>query len=269
MATLEDFAPSILNSSASNSSSTITTVATTSTNSCTSSTNPFETSLPVINKALESGSSCSASAVDLIVDKLVSSLDLNDSLQSSNAISKDLKSVSSRSSSVAGSLTFGFGGGNMFSEVFESNIGTELESGSLEDTSSSLGECGVDKNCKICRYFQMFLFLFYTILFVFSFISSSRLQSPRVLSCLHVFCESCLSKLLNDDNSGSISSSSSISSAGGDIISTSNAKSQIECPTCKQITTVSLKIVFHITLKEFYSRSKKLLKNNLNFSNCF
>ncbi|XP_065366495.1 B-box type zinc finger protein ncl-1 isoform X2 [Calliphora vicina] len=225
MATLEDFAPSILNSSASNSSSTITTIATT--NSCTSATNSFESSLPPNTKALETASNCSASTVDSIVDKLVNSLDLNDPLLASNGIAKDLRSVSSRSSSVAGSLILGsFGGGNMFSEVFESNIGTELESGSLEDSSGSLGEGGVDKNCKIC---------------------SSRLQSPRVLSCLHVFCESCLSKLLNDESSGNVSSSSSISSVAGDNISTCSAKLQIECPTCKQITTVGSKGIQSLT----------------------
>ncbi|KNC27338.1 hypothetical protein FF38_01088 [Lucilia cuprina] len=224
MATLEEYAPNILNSSASNSSSTITTIATT--NSCTSSTNSFESSLPPITKALESASNCSASTVDSIVDKLVNSLDLSDNLLASNVIAKDLRSVSSRSSSVAGSLTLGsFGGGNMFSEVFESNIGTELESGSLEDSSGSLGEGGVDKNCKIC---------------------SSRLQSPRVLSCLHVFCESCLSKLLNDE-SGNISSSSSISSVGGENISTNSAKSHIECPTCKQVTVVGVKGIQSLT----------------------
>ncbi|KAM7350464.1 E3 ubiquitin-protein ligase meiotic P26 isoform 2-T3 [Cochliomyia hominivorax] len=227
MATLENFAPSILNSSASNSSSTINTIATTK--SCTSATtNSFESSLPLFTKALESSSNCSASTVDSIVDKLVNSLDLNnDSHLASNSIAKDLRSVSSRSSSVAGSLTLGFGGGNMFSEVFENNTCTELESGSLEDSSGALGEGGVDKHCKICSF---------------------RLQSPRVLSCLHVFCETCLSKLLYDDLSSNISSSSSVSSVStGENNSTCSGKSQIECPTCKQITTVGSKGIQTLT----------------------
>lgn len=158
MATLEDFIPSILNSTASDSSSTITTIAitdsnttttttTTAANNCTPVNHSFDsstvTTAAAVSKALETSSTCSASTVDSIVDKLVNSLDLNDTL-----LAKDWKSVSSRSSSVAGSLTLGFGGGNMFSEVFESNV---LESGSLEDSSCSLGEGGVEKNCKICR----------------------------------------------------------------------------------------------------------------------
>lgn len=148
MATLEEFIPSILNSTASDSSSTITTIAITdtTTNICTPANHSFDsssvTTAAAVSKALETSSTCSASTVDSIVDKLVNSLDLNDPL-----LAKDWKSVSSRSSSVAGSLSLGFGGGNMFSEVFESN---ELDSGSLEDSSSSLGG-GVDKNCKMCR----------------------------------------------------------------------------------------------------------------------
>ncbi|XP_058979021.1 uncharacterized protein LOC131802651 isoform X2 [Musca domestica] len=230
MATIEDFVPHILKSTTvtPNPSSVAPIIANTAdANNCTFTSVLESSSITAVAKALEASSfitsSSSASTVDSIVDKLVNSLDLNDSLisNSCNPIAKDLKSISSRSSSVAGSLSLGgLGGGNMFSEVFESNVGSELESGSLEDSSGSLGDGDVDKNCKIC---------------------SSRLQSPRVLSCLHVFCESCLNKLLNEDSSGgNLSSSSSTSSVGGDLVPLHNCsgKSQIRCPICKQITMV-------------------------------
>ncbi|XP_075156694.1 E3 ubiquitin-protein ligase meiotic P26 isoform X3 [Haematobia irritans] len=236
MATLEDFAPHILNSATiSSNSSSATTNAVTSAESinCAFTSVLESSSTSAVAKTLEGSSfittSTSASTLDSVVDKFVNSLDLNDTLITNgcNPIAKDLKSISSRSSSVAGSLTLGgLGAGNMFSEVFESNVGSELEAGSLEDSSGSLCEGDVDKNCKIC---------------------SSRLQSPRVLSCLHVFCESCLSKLISEDSSGcSISSSSSTSSTGGDI-SSSNSNSQIKCPVCKQITTVGPKGVQSLT----------------------
>lgn len=51
----------------------------------------------------------------------------------------------------------------------------------------------------------------------------SKLCSPRVLSCLHVFCEVCLDKLLIDE--------------AGD----SKVVSVINCPICKQETSVSSK----------------------------
>lgn len=51
----------------------------------------------------------------------------------------------------------------------------------------------------------------------------SKLCSPRVLSCLHVFCEVCLDKLLMDE--------------AGD----SKVVSVIKCPICKQETSVSSK----------------------------
>lgn len=94
-------------------------------------------------------------AVDSIVEKLVSSLTLDmdsDPLGNGNttmsrdfncngSVTSDHKSVSSRSSSLAG---------NMFSEVFEKKA-NDLESGSLEDSCSSIGADCMDKNCKICR----------------------------------------------------------------------------------------------------------------------
>ncbi|XP_073828786.1 E3 ubiquitin-protein ligase meiotic P26 isoform X3 [Musca autumnalis] len=240
MATIEDFVPHILKSTTvtSNPSSVAPIIASSAdTNNCTFTSVLESSSITAVAKALEVSnfitSPSSASTVDSIVDKIVSSLDLNEPLITNNCnpIAKDLKSISSRSSSVAGSLTLGgLGNGNMFSEVFESNVGSELESGSLEDSSGSLCEGGdVDKNCKIC---------------------SSRLQSPRVLSCLHVFCESCLCKLLNEDSSGgNLSSSSSTSSVGGDLVPLHNSsgKSQIKCPICKQITTVGPKGVQSLT----------------------
>lgn len=161
MATLEDYTPRIINSTLiSNSASATTNIDTNNTNSCTTFSSALESSsLTAVAKALEinafTSTTTSASTVDSIVDKIVNSLDLNDTLlaNSSNPIARELRSNSSRSSSVAGSLTFsGLSGGNMFSEVFESNVGTELESGSLEDSSGSLCDGDVDKNCKICKY---------------------------------------------------------------------------------------------------------------------
>lgn len=51
----------------------------------------------------------------------------------------------------------------------------------------------------------------------------SKLCSPRVLTCLHVFCEACLDKLLMDE--------------AGD----SKVGSVISCPVCRQETSVSSK----------------------------
>ncbi|XP_055911928.1 brain tumor protein isoform X2 [Eupeodes corollae] len=97
----------------------------------------------------------------------------------------------------------------MFSEVFESNSkGDELESSPLEDACAFPD--GMEKNCKIC---------------------SLRLVSPRVLSCLHVFCEGCLAKILLDEN------------GSGD----PPLKNSIECPTCKQVTPVGPKGVESLT----------------------
>ncbi|XP_039959311.1 brain tumor protein isoform X2 [Bactrocera neohumeralis] len=167
-------------------------------------------------------------AVDSIVEKLVSSLTLDmdsDSLGNGNttmsrdfncngSVASEHKSVSSRSSSLAG---------NMFSEVFE-NKGNDLESGSLEDSCSSIGADGMDKNCKIC---------------------SSRLVTPRVLSCLHVFCESCLMKLLTEESNGNSSSASSTTSTAGELMPP--LKSVIECPTCKQVTMIGAKGIESLT----------------------
>lgn len=94
----------------------------------------------------------------------------------------------------------------------------------------------------------------------------SPLQNPRVLSCLHVFCENCLLKLLSTDNSSAITTSAnevggSVTASGagtggsvGAATATTTAssgggidrdlvhmhlKTQIECPICKQTTMVS------------------------------
>ncbi|XP_054731151.1 brain tumor protein isoform X1 [Anastrepha obliqua] len=194
---------------------------------------------PIVNNLSAGGNNTGASnintnatstgvAVDSIVEKLVSSLTLdmdNEPIGSGNTtlsrefngngvVASDHKSVSSRSSSLAGT---------MFSEVFE-NKGSDLESGSLEDSCGSLGADGMDKNCKIC---------------------SSRLVSPRVLSCLHVFCESCLLKLLTDESNGNSSSASSTTSTAGELMPP--LKSVIECPTCKQVTMIGSKGIESLT----------------------
>ncbi|XP_020715493.1 brain tumor protein isoform X2 [Ceratitis capitata] len=166
--------------------------------------------------------------VDSIVEKLVSSLTLDMDTEplvggnttmtrefnNNGSVASEHKSVSSRSSSLAG---------NMFSEVFD-NKANDLESGSLEDSCSSIGADGMDKNCKIC---------------------SLRLVAPRVLSCLHVFCESCLMKLLNEESNGNTSSASSTTSTAGELMPP--LKSAIECPTCKQVTMVGSKGIESLT----------------------
>ncbi|XP_058467336.1 B-box type zinc finger protein ncl-1-like [Malaya genurostris] len=76
--------------------------------------------------------------------------------------------------------------------VPESTNGYPLENGSLS-------EC-MEQDCTLCE---------------------NKYVSPRVLSCLHVFCESCLDKLLDDE--------------------AKKLEGLIECPTCKQPTKVGPK----------------------------
>ncbi|XP_046834478.1 B-box type zinc finger protein ncl-1-like isoform X1 [Vespa crabro] len=71
----------------------------------------------------------------------------------------------------------------------------------LEEITCNNGKIG-DQQCTLCM---------------------SKLCSPRVLSCLHVFCEGCLDKLLMD--------------GAGD----SKVESILECPLCHQETSVSSK----------------------------
>lgn len=71
----------------------------------------------------------------------------------------------------------------------------------LEELNCGTGETG-DQECAICQ---------------------SKLCSPRVLSCLHVFCEACLDKLLMDE--------------AGD----SKVSSVLVCPICQQETSISSK----------------------------
>lgn len=66
-------------------------------------------------------------------------------------------------------------------------------------------------------------------LWIFLFCSRQHLESPRVLSCLHVFCEKCLTNILNSDPNDATK------------INT------IVCPDCKQSTTVS-RITFFSSL---------------------
>ncbi|XP_037937273.1 brain tumor protein isoform X2 [Teleopsis dalmanni] len=150
--------------------------------------------------------STTSSTSDLLVDKLVGPFSIEDSKDVLPATSlTSNKYIGSRSSSLTGT---------MFSDVFDGK-GGELDSGPLEDSTGSASD-GSDKTCKICN---------------------ARFVSPRVLSCLHVFCENCLKKLLIDD---SMASSASSTSSNGDPI-TPPLKSAIECPTCKQVTTVGPK----------------------------
>lgn len=118
--------------------------------------------------------------------------------------------------------------------------GTDPTDGSLEDNSGSFSE-DQDQDCKICKWvitgkqnrkqnkISFFFFKF----------ARQHLDSPRVLSCLHVFCESCLSNILNNDSSDATKNNS------------------IVCPDCKQTTTVSsnslLWIVWYIEVLNFFS----------------
>ncbi|XP_055613192.1 B-box type zinc finger protein ncl-1 [Uranotaenia lowii] len=77
--------------------------------------------------------------------------------------------------------------------VVPSMNGFPLENGSLS-------EC-MEQDCALCQ---------------------NKFVSPRVLSCLHVFCESCLEKMLNEDESKKL-------------------EGLIECPTCKQPTKMGSK----------------------------
>lgn len=63
------------------------------------------------------------------------------------------------------------------------------------------------------------------ILFMFFFSFSNKLCSPRVLSCLHVFCEACIDKLMVNE--------------AGDSLKFDLA---VECPLCKQETKVVIKV---------------------------
>lgn len=59
---------------------------------------------------------------------------------------------------------------------------------------------------------------------VFCKLCQNKFVSPRVLTCLHVFCGGCIEKIMVDE--------------AGDLIKT---KFTVTCPICKQLTKVSLK----------------------------
>ncbi|XP_060830287.1 B-box type zinc finger protein ncl-1 [Bombus pascuorum] len=95
--------------------------------------------------------------------------------------------------------------GNVFTErninTVTSCSETSNPGDALEEINCGSGESG-DQECAICM---------------------SKLCSPRVLSCLHVFCEACLDKLLMDE--------------AGD----SKVSSVLICPLCQQETSISSK----------------------------
>ncbi|KOB71307.1 Brain tumor protein, partial [Operophtera brumata] len=82
-------------------------------------------------------------------------------------------------------------------ELFGDGLGSLIDEGSLESTDNSNGN--QDQNCKIC---------------------DNKLCSPRVLSCLHIFCEACIDKLM-------------VNEAGDSL----KFDLGVECPICKQETT--------------------------------
>lgn len=93
-------------------------------------------------------------------------------------------------------------GGDIFGERNSVNGYNSGNPGdALEEITCGNGEAN-DQGCAVCM---------------------SKLCSPRVLSCLHVFCETCLDKLLMDE--------------AGD----SKVGSIISCPVCHQETSVSSK----------------------------
>ncbi|XP_055680711.1 brain tumor protein [Lutzomyia longipalpis] len=85
---------------------------------------------------------------------------------------------------------------NMFADSFGSDLLND-HGGSLEENNCLSN--GHDHDCKICQ---------------------TKLKSPRVLSCLHVFCEICIAKLCATDPALGYT---------------------VECPICKQITKIGAK----------------------------
>ncbi|XP_058130621.1 B-box type zinc finger protein ncl-1 isoform X2 [Anopheles coustani] len=87
------------------------------------------------------------------------------------------------------------------SETGSSSGGFQLENGSLSDL--------MDQDCTLCQ---------------------NKFTSPRVLSCLHVFCECCLDKLIAE---GGATCDKKLQLEG--------ATGAINCPICKQLTPVGPK----------------------------
>ncbi|XP_059618821.1 brain tumor protein [Phlebotomus argentipes] len=86
---------------------------------------------------------------------------------------------------------------NMFADSYGSDLLLNDHGGSLEENNGL--SSGHDQDCKICQ---------------------TKLKSPRVLSCLHVFCEICIAKLCATDPALGYT---------------------VECPICKQITKIGAK----------------------------
>lgn len=149
--------------------------------------------------------------MDLNLDeiKMFESLDLNGSSSSSGAggsagTGGNNSGNCSSNSSIHGGAngcdnnSSGIGSG-ILGDISANNSGSNdaLMDGALEDTQSMCDES--ERDCKICK---------------------KTLETPRVLACLHVFCESCLDTLLIDES-------------GGD-----SRNCNIICSICKQPTAI-------------------------------
>ncbi|XP_055371094.1 brain tumor protein isoform X2 [Condylostylus longicornis] len=127
---------------------------------------------------------------------------------SSSSANNSRKNSDPRASEVLSAIENTFSShDSMFSEVFENKNGETMKEETLEDSNPYSDRA--DKNCKICK---------------------GMLNSPRILSCLHVFCEMCIDKLLIDGTGDSL-----------------KKDCNFPCPTCGQITKVGQKGAVSLT----------------------
>ncbi|XP_052902788.1 E3 ubiquitin-protein ligase TRIM33 [Anopheles moucheti] len=174
--------------------------------------------VPAVSSATASSTTLTSStAVAILQQTVPTSVAVLVSPRSDQLVSKLIGGPSPNSSSSVcsnGSST----SSSMFPEVFKLDDMLDLENvgnSSLSENGSSGGDFQLDnsslsdlmeQDCTLCK---------------------NKFTSPRVLSCLHVFCESCLDKLLAD-------------SSGDKILEGGNG-STIVCTICKQSTPIGPK----------------------------